>query len=265
MICNFVNDWDFTIIIPIYKCTIRVRNHIQPLYAIFSGSEHFSLAETDEVDSWTSRSKSQLAEAEAELSDSVSSISILNMNTKDLPSASYLTDSKVSVSWELEYMREILYEAALTLEGFAAGHAHKFMTPNFFDQMENQQPRSETTGEESSKLGRKVLFDYLVEFLDLRSGQLFGGSCKAWAKWATLIEKKGLLAEELYSEILSWRSMGEFMVDELVDKDMSTQYGKWIDFKFEAFEEGVEIENIILTSLVDELVDDLCSYSTNPV
>ncbi|WKA02703.1 hypothetical protein VitviT2T_020861 [Vitis vinifera] len=225
-----------------------------------NGSEQCSLAETDEVDSWTSRSKSQLAEGEAELSDSASSVSILHMNPRNMASTSHLTDFKESVNWELEYMREILCKAELTLEDFASGHTHKFITPNLFDQLENQEPRSERNGEESSKLGRKVLFDYMGEFLDLRCGQLFGGSRKAWAKWATLIERKGWLAEELYNEILSWRSMGEFMVDELVDKDMSTQYGKWLDFEFEAFEEGVEIENIIITSLVDELVDDLFSF-----
>ncbi|KAJ9681790.1 hypothetical protein PVL29_017929 [Vitis rotundifolia] len=224
-----------------------------------NGSEQCSLAETDEVDSWTSRSKSQLAEGEAELSDSASSVSIVHMNTRNMASTSHLTDIKESVNWELEYMREILCKADLTLEDFALGHTHKFITPNLFDQLENQEPRSERNGEESSKLWRKVLFDYMGEFLDLRCGQLFGGSGKAWAKWATLIERKGWLAEELYNEILSWRSMGEFMVDELVDKDMSTQYGKWLDFEFEAFEEGVEIENIIITSLVDELVVDLFS------
>lgn len=218
------------------------------------------MAETDEVDSWTSRSKSQLAEGEAESSDSASSISILHAD-RNTASTSHLTDIKESENWELEYMREILCKADLTLEDFALGHAHKFITPNLFDHLENQGSSSETTGEESSsKLGRKVLFDYIGEILDLRCGQLFGGSCKAWAKWATLIERKGWLADELYNEILSWRSMGEFMVDELVDKDMSTQYGKWLDFEFEAFEEGLEIENIILTSLVDELVDDLFSF-----
>ena len=217
------------------------------------------MAETDEIDSWTSISKSQLAEGETELSDSASSISILHPDTRNIASTSHLIDFTESLNWELEYMKEIICKAGLTVEEFALGHAHKFITPNLFDQLENQGPRSDTNGEESSKLGRKVLFDYMSEILDLRCGQLIAGSCKAWAKWATLIERKGWLADELYNEILSWRSMGEFMVDELVDKDMSTQYGKWLDFEFEAFEEGVEIENTILTSLVDELVDDLFS------
>ncbi|KAK4358715.1 hypothetical protein RND71_020944 [Anisodus tanguticus] len=51
--------------------------------------------------------------------------------------------------------------------------------------------------------------------------------------------------------------MEELMVDEVVDKDMSTQRGKWTDFSFEAFEEGVDIEKGILSSLMDEPIHDL--------
>ncbi|KAL2500745.1 putative serine/threonine-protein kinase-like [Forsythia ovata] len=47
------------------------------------------------------------------------------------------------------------------------------------------------------------------------------------------------------------------MVDEVVEKDMSTKDGQWVEFEIEAFEEGVEIENRILASLVDELVEQL--------
>ena len=65
------------------------------------------------------------------------------------------------------------------------------------------------------------------------------------------------MAEELYKEILGWQSMGDLMVDELVDQDMCTSYGKWLDFSIEAFEDGVDIEDGILTSLVNELVSDL--------
>lgn len=50
----------------------------------------------------------------------------------------------------------------------------------------------------------------------------------------------------------------EWMVDELVEKDMSTtQHGKWLNFDIEASEEGVLVEKWILSSLVDELVSDL--------
>ncbi|KAK4366847.1 hypothetical protein RND71_014727 [Anisodus tanguticus] len=65
--------------------------------------------------------------------------------------------------------------------------------------------------------------------------------------------KEGVVGEKKCIErFFGWTSMEELMVDEVVDKDMSTQRGKWTDFSFEAFEEGVDIENGILSSLMDE-------------
>ncbi|KAJ6757053.1 PHOSPHATIDYLINOSITOL N-ACETYLGLUCOSAMINYLTRANSFERASE SUBUNIT P DOWN SYNDROME CRITICAL REGION PROTEIN 5 -RELATED [Salix koriyanagi] len=87
------------------------------------------------------------------------------------------------------------------------------------------------------------------------------GSCKAWAKLSTLFQRKGWLAERNCTrKFLGWQSMGDLMVDELVDQDMSTSYGKWLDFSIEAFEDGVVIEDGILTSLVDELVSDCITH-----
>ncbi|OMO58410.1 hypothetical protein COLO4_34668 [Corchorus olitorius] len=51
--------------------------------------------------------------------------------------------------------------------------------------------------------------------------------------------------------------MGDCMVDELVDKDMSSQHGKWLDFEDDAFALGVDIEGQILNILVDEVIADL--------
>lgn len=65
--------------------------------------------------------------------------------------------------------------------------------------------------------------------------------------------RKGL-AEELYEEILGWKSMGDSMVDQLLDKDMSSHLGRWVDFEIEVFKTGVELGGEILSSLVDEVV-----------
>lgn len=52
--------------------------------------------------------------------------------------------------------------------------------------------------------------------------------------------------------------MKDCMVDELVDKDMSSdQHQKWLDFDVEAFEVGVEIERRLLDSLINEVVADI--------
>ncbi|KAI5410610.1 hypothetical protein KIW84_055940 [Lathyrus oleraceus] len=74
---------------------------------------------------------------------------------------------------------------------------------------ENELTNSKTTycGEEYSKLDRKVLFDYVSECLESRCDQAFVGSCKSWPRWVTSIQRKNILAEELYKEMLSFRNM----------------------------------------------------------
>ncbi|CAK7340573.1 unnamed protein product [Dovyalis caffra] len=210
-----------------------------------NGSSHCSTNESVEM------------EGETEFSDSASSISTVDVVRKYTTRTCSITELKESSDWELNFMRDILGRAELNLKDFALGQISEVINPNLFDQLENQDKGMESNEEEYSKLARKLLFDFVSESLDFKCGQILVGSCKAWAKLSTLFQRKGWLAEELYKEILGWQSMGDLMVDELVDQDMSTQYGKWLDFSIEAFEEGVEIENGILTSLVDELVSDL--------
>lgn len=51
--------------------------------------------------------------------------------------------------------------------------------------------------------------------------------------------------------------MEDVMAEELLSNDMSRGYGKWLDFDIEAFEEGLEVEEDIVESLIDELLSDL--------
>ncbi|KAL2551437.1 putative late blight resistance protein-like protein R1B-17 [Forsythia ovata] len=76
---------------------------------------------------------------------------------------------------------------------------------------------------------------------------------------ATTLVKSGVLVIRLAAGEPDFDTpaiIAELMVDEVVDKDMNTKDGQWVEFEIQAFEEGVEIENRILASLVDELVDD---------
>lgn len=187
-----------------------------------------------------------------ELCDSASSMPTGDVGTKHISRTFSFIGFKGSSNRELEYVRDILKNTELMSEDFTLGQTSKIVASNLFDQLDNQ-----GNGEEYFKLGRKVLFDCVSECLDLRYSEILVGSCKSWAKWVILSGRKVWLAEELYKEILGWKSMEDLMVDELVDKDMSTQYGRWLDFDKEAFEEGVEIEEGILASLVDELVSDI--------
>ncbi|KAH9755472.1 ATP-dependent DNA helicase q5 [Citrus sinensis] len=205
---------------------------------------------------WLPTDVSLSMDCETELSDSATSISVGNTGKKHMTRTFSLIDEIESSNWEFEYLRELLDNAELTINKFALGQTNQVITPSLFNQLENQENKLGRNIDEYSKLGRKVLFNYVCECLDFKCQQLFVGSCRGWAKWVTLFQRKDWLAEELYKGLLCWKSMRDLMLDELVDKDMSSQHGKWLDFDTEAFEEGVEIESRILTSLVDELVYD---------
>ncbi|KAJ6395069.1 hypothetical protein OIU84_023928 [Salix udensis] len=185
-------------------------------------------------------------EGETELSDSASSISTVDVIRKYTTRTCSTAELTELSEWELDFTRDILSSVGLDMKDFTLGQTSKVINPNLFDLLENQNKGMESNEEEYSKLARKLLFDCVSESLDFKCRQTFSGSCKAWAKLSTLFQRKGWLAEELYKEILGWQSMGDLMVDELVDQDMSTSYGKWLDFSIEAFEDGVEIEDGIL-------------------
>lgn len=78
-----------------------------------------------------------------------------------------------------------------------------------------------------------------------------------WEKGVGVLGRKEQLAKEVVKEISDWRGMGDCMVDELVDKDMSCWYGRWMDFDIDAFTIGVEVETQILDSLVEEVLADI--------
>ncbi|KAI7992064.1 hypothetical protein LOK49_LG12G02543 [Camellia lanceoleosa] len=198
------------------------------------GSCCSSDSKTSSITNGKSSNQSLLAkrlpvEVETELSDSASSTLAPSTSGNDVTATTFsLIDFKRSSKWELEFITKALCNAELILDDFVLGQVNNVMTPNLFDQLENQKTGFDEDAEQDCfNLGRKVLFD---------------------CEW---------LAEELHKEISSWASMEDLTVDELVDKDMSCWHGRWVDFETEAFEEGVEIEKGILTSLVDELVVDL--------
>ncbi|XP_077218887.1 serine-rich adhesin for platelets-like protein [Tasmannia lanceolata] len=194
-------------------------------------------------------------EAEMELSDSASSAFTRTLNREQVGLVG-LQGSHISTDkQEMEYVREIL--AQVMLKGFPLGHAHEIIDPLIFDRLENKKIvlRNEAEDKES-RIGRKVLFDCVNECLDLKCSLYFRRGYRTWAKGVAVVKNEGL-AKEVYKEILGWRSMEDWMVDDLVDKDMSSQLGRWTDFEAEVFEIGVEIERGIFSSLFDEIVADL--------
>jgi len=159
--------------------------------------------------------------------------------------------------WELEYVRHVLHYAGL--KRFELGNDFKVIDPSVFDLLENLINNSGRNVELCSTLDRRVLFDCVSDIISSRHERVFVGSHKAWAKWGMLLQNEWL-TEEVYKEIMSLQCLGNLMVDELVDRDMSNQCGKWLDFEIESLEEGIQAEEEIISSLVDELVHDLCIF-----
>ncbi|XP_028751512.1 uncharacterized protein LOC114711304 [Neltuma alba] len=217
-----------------------------------------SFVQAQEVfDPNTSR-KSYHAEADTELSDSASSTSTGTIVKKRTDAFSIMKFGRSS-TWELDYVKEILCNVELMFMDFALGQAREVVSPHLFNQLESMKERSENVGGEP-RINRKVIFDCVSECMDIRCKRYACGSYKMWAKGVMMVRKKERLAEEVHKEISGWGAMGDSMVDELVDKDMSNQYGRWLEFDVDGFELGAEVEDQILDSLVNDFVAEILQY-----
>lgn len=185
---------------------------------------------------------------EMELSDSVSSSSTEISRTAPT----------IACNQEQEYVREILSNTKYLFKNLnlcQMDHDSGILDPLLFDKLETSGSLSALEGvERNFRMRRKMLFDCVNECLDLKCSHYFHAGYRMWARGMAVVMKD--LTEELYREISGWRGMGEWMVDELVERDMSSHLGRWVDFEIEAFEAGVEIELGILNSLVDEVIAD---------
>ncbi|GER26120.1 phosphatidylinositolN-acetyglucosaminlytransferase subunit P-related [Striga asiatica] len=190
------------------------------------------------------------SEADAELTDSASSNSIATIVKTQVPTLNSTNHHVMSQKWELEYVKEILFKVELMFEDFAVGRSQGVIKPHLFDKLEMSKGYLSKSGHVST-VERKLLFDCVGECLDFRC-RPYG--CKSWVKNASVIKRKERLAGEVCKEISGWSPVGDSMIDELVDKNMSSQHGKWLDFDVEAFELGLQLETRVLNSLIDELV-----------
>ncbi|CAL0311199.1 unnamed protein product [Lupinus luteus] len=221
------------------------------------GSTVYSYMQDEEVSNFSDINESASLEKEVDSGQSSSVLADENMALKQLSEITNLEDFKRSRYMGLEYVHDILTNAEFMAEEYIIGQINTVIMPNIFDRLENQINGPENC-EASSKLERKVVFDFVSECLELRCRQAFVGTCKEWPRWMISIRRKSVLAEELYKQMLGFINMEEeVMVDELVNNDMSIGCGRWLDFDVEAFEEGLEVEQEIVDSLMNELVSDL--------
>ncbi|KAF8099379.1 hypothetical protein N665_0245s0056 [Sinapis alba] len=194
----------------------------------------------DQEFTWVSSNESHLAQEESELSESVITLAY--------------SEDEERLDWELEYISEILSSDHLMVKEFALGMATDILPASLFDEMEG---RGEPT---AGKVRRRTVFDFVNNSLALKCEQMFRGTCRGiLGKEGILFEHRDWLAEELNREVHGLKKMREMMMDELVDKEMSSLEGSWLDFERETYEEGIDIEGEIASTLVDDLVNDLVS------
>lgn len=164
------------------------------------------------------------------------------------------TYSAATVDWEFEYITEILKSSQLMFQDLATNEL--LLPSSLFEEMERS-----LGGVTSMKMERKALFDCVNQCVAVKLERMLVGSCKGMM--VMLLEHRDLLAEEVNREVKGLKKMREMMIDELVDHDMSCLEGRWIGFEREMFEEGINIEGEIVSSLVDDLVTELFSTGKN--
>ncbi|KAH7666642.1 hypothetical protein IHE45_12G009500 [Dioscorea alata] len=199
-----------------------------------------SSVQTQSFANTNATNKATTSESEIDLSDSASS------------SFTETADTASEDLNGLDYVKDILFSTGSMFKDLGScyvAHVGEALDPLLYEKLEIKRSKE-------SRLKRKVLFDCVNECLDLKCGRYFRSGYRTWSQGVAVVGKD--LAEELYQEISSWKSMGDWIVDELVDKDMSSHLGKWTDFEIESFEAGVDIEEQILSSLIDELATDSC-------
>ncbi|RWW19700.1 hypothetical protein GW17_00016221 [Ensete ventricosum] len=166
-------------------------------------------------------------------------------------------DNKKADEQELAYVKEILCNNGLTyknLGSYYLTHVGETFDPILLNDLEGNRSKNGQGGVINDKARSKLLYDCVLECMDLKHNHYFKSGYQAWVKGTTIARKD--LAEDIYDEISRWKNMGNCMVDELVFNDMGTHLGRWVDFEIEAFETGKQIQGQILSSLIDEVLAD---------
>ncbi|PUZ64394.1 hypothetical protein GQ55_3G140800 [Panicum hallii var. hallii] len=190
---------------------------------------------------------------EAKTTDSASSASVDTSDISDVTQC-----SKKSRHTELEYVEDVLSNVNLTTDELASLFVNQdgsALDPLLFEKVENMHVYTQGKEPLGRRGYRRLLFDCVNECLETRRGTYFRAGYAAWSKGVASLSRG--VETEVCNEITSWKSMGEWVEDELVDKDMSSGLGTWVDFRVEAFEAGEEVESEILSSVLDEVIGDM--------
>uniref|UniRef100_A0A8R7U7G0 DUF4378 domain-containing protein n=1 Tax=Triticum urartu TaxID=4572 RepID=A0A8R7U7G0_TRIUA len=166
--------------------------------------------------------------------------------------------SEKSKGTNKDYIEYILNSANLTkdeLEKLLCKQEGSALDPLLFHKLEEMNIHIEWKKPLDDCMYRRLLFDCVNECFEMRCLTYSWEGYVAWSKG--MIAASRCLETIFYSEINVWKSMGERTHGELVEKDITTGLGKWGDFCAEALEVSEEVERDILSSLLDEVIDDI--------
>ncbi|KAL6644933.1 hypothetical protein ACP70R_016541 [Stipagrostis hirtigluma subsp. patula] len=190
---------------------------------------------------------------EAKTTDSASSASIDTSDISDVTQC-----SKKSRNTELEYIGDVLSNVSLATDELGSLFVNQDGTaldPLLFERLENMNVYTQGKHPLGRRGYRRLLFDCVNECLETRRLTYFRAGYAAWSKGVSALSRG--IETEVCNEITSWKGMGAWVEDELVDKDMSSGLGTWVDFRVEAFEAGEDVESEILSSLLDEVIGEM--------
>jgi hypothetical protein len=197
------------------------------------------------------------ADASSEYSDTASSITVATAEiARSESSSSWHMDSRQ----EVEFIREILNASSPArrisyLERFGNGNSSGILDPHLLEEL-NGGTRL-LAGEEGKghRLRRRLLFDCVNESLSVKYAHYFSAGYSLWFTGMAVLQS--LSAAEMHREMTSLTVAEEWMVDELVYREMSGPMGSWVDFRTEAYQAGGDVAAELLGSLVDEAVAEL--------
>ncbi|KAF0912316.1 hypothetical protein E2562_013996 [Oryza meyeriana var. granulata] len=201
-------------------------------------------------------------DAFSEYSDTASSITV---TTTDIPPSESSSSCRMDCRQEIDFIREILN--ASPLNGHVCSCFERFVNSDILDPQLLEDLNGDirlTAGVAEGKalrMGRRLLFDGVNEILSVRCAYYFNAGYGSWFLGMAVLQK--LTAEEIYAEMTDLKVAEEWMVDELVYKEMSSPLGSWVDFKMESYEAGIDITTELLGSLIDEMVADLLVSDTS--
>ncbi|CAL4919975.1 unnamed protein product [Urochloa decumbens] len=189
----------------------------------------------------------------SEFSDTASSITVA---TVEIPPSESSSSCHMDYRQEVEFIREILKASSSCLERFGDSD---ILDPHLLEAL-NGNTRW-LAGEEGKgyRLRRRLLFDCVNELLSAKCAYYFNASYGSWFMGMAVLQN--LSAEEIHREMTSLKVAEEWMVDELVYREMSSPLGSWVDFKMDSYQAGGDIAAELLGSLVDEVVAELLTGS----